>query len=191
MDKSRVVISIDDLCDDWWDMESLFILKEKYPNFKATVFTIPFRVDTNDLSILNDLGWIELAVHGLKHESLDEMLMLPKEEILDAFGKINFSIFARGFKAPGWRLDEKVIECCNEFGMWVALHGKHEQWKGLCRHGYYFTTNKNGHGCWFGHTHDVEDNYVRKALPMLLKRWSVDQEFAFVSEAIKKCLTSL
>lgn len=182
----KIVVSIDDFCDRWWPMDELLALKKRYPNFKATLFTIPFKTTLEFLYGVAELGWLEIAIHGFHHDDLDEMLMLSRQEIIEGFLKIDFSVYARGFKAPGWRLDEDVIKCCNEFGMWIALHGNHRQWKGLCKRGHYFTTEKEGYGCWFGHARDVEDNYIKKALPVLLKRWRPEQGFAFVSEAIEK-----
>lgn len=177
----KVVFSVDDLCDHTWpSMDALFTLKKRYPNLKVTLFAIPFKTSLDRLLTIKKIPWIEVAVHGLDH-SYREMLFLSKEEILEGFSKIDFFIFEKGFKAPHWRLNEQVIGCCNEFKMWVALHGDYRSLKHLCKYGYYFTTNTGHFASWYSHTYDI-----KRYLPMLLERWPLSQKFAFVSEAIEK-----
>jgi len=179
----KIIFNIDDFCDNEWGiMEYLNTLKNRYPDFRVTLFTVPFKISTENLLIAKETGWIELAVHGFNHIP-DEMLILGKEEILEGFSKVDFSIFTKGFRAPYWLLNEQVIECCNKFGLWVALHHQKNEssWRTLCEHGYYYPKAQNGFKCWYGHTYDI-----REKLSELLEIWPEDQKFGFVSEAIQK-----
>jgi hypothetical protein len=178
----KVVVNIDDFCDSEWPiMNCLFTLKERYPDFKVTLFTIPFRTSHAHLSDAKKAGWIEVAVHGFNH-SPQEMLTLSKEDIIKGFSRIDFSMFVRGFRAPYWLMNEMVIECCNEFRMWLAIHHTKnpDSWKDLAKYGYYYPRDMDNFECWYAHTYNIKDE-----LPNLLKKWSPDQEFAFVSEAVE------
>jgi hypothetical protein len=178
----RIVVNVDDFCDrDWGIMDHLFALREKYPGFKITLFTIPFRTSQAHLQEAKDTGWIELAVHGL-HHSPREMLGLSKSAVLDGFSKIDFSVFARGFRAPYWLMNEETIDCCNQFRMWIAPHHTKNplSWRALAKGGYYYPRDTDYFECWYAHTYDT-----KRELPGLLEKWPVEQEFAFVSEAVK------
>jgi hypothetical protein len=200
VDNSRVVFNIDDFCDKRVEsidgriyfykdfgipyLQEVFALRRRYPNFKVTLFTVPDQSSRGFLESVKRFDWIEMAVHGFSHEYLDEMLDIPKDKMLDRFKQIDFSLFCKGFKAPGWRLDQKTIDVCNEMGLWVALHGKYEPFSLQCRHGYYVIGRR--YAWWHAHTHNVENNWIKKDVQMLLERWPQDQEFLFVSEAIEK-----
>jgi SAM-dependent methyltransferase len=179
----KVVFNIDDFCDnDWQIMDYLFVLKEKYPGFKVTLFTISSRISIDHLSTAKKMGWIELPVHGFNH-SPKEMLTLSKINIAKGFSEIDFSMFARGFRAPYWLMTEQCIECCNEFKMWVAIHHtkNNPAWKNLCEYGYYYPIDRDDFECWYAHTYNVKDE-----LPNLLEKWPSDQQFVFVSEALQR-----
>jgi hypothetical protein len=91
-------------------------------------------------------------------------------------------LFTRGFRAPYWLMNEQVIECCNQYGMWLAIHHTKnpETWKALAKHGYYYPRDTDDFKCWYAHTYNIKDE-----LHDLLTKWPEDQEFSFVSEAIE------
>jgi hypothetical protein len=182
----RTIFHIDDFSDRHYRcIEEMFALKKRYPKFKATLFTIPFKTSEDHLSEMKKLDWVELAVHGFKHNSNDEMLLLSRDEIIKFFSRVDFGTFVKGFKAPGWRINKTGVEICNELGLWIALHRKHLlSLAPLCSNGFYIYGRR--YDAWHSHAGDAEDNWVKKDLPMLLKRWPVDQEFIFVSEAIER-----
>ncbi len=185
--KKAVVFNVDDFCDNEWGLMDCFeAMKARYPKFKVTLFTISFKISHEHLVTMAEAGWIETAVHGFNHipnkDMRGEMLTLSKEKVLEGFSKLDFSLFTRGFRAPYWLMSEETIECCNQFGMWVAIHHTKNpvEWRSLAKHGYYYPRNTNAFECWYGHTYDI-----RRELPGLLEKWPVDQEFAFVSEAVQ------
>jgi len=182
----RTIFHIDDFSDRHYRcVEEMFALKKRYPKFKVTLFAIPFKTSEDHLSEMKKLDWVELAVHGFKHNSNDEMLLLSRDEIIKFFSRVDFATFVKGFKAPGWRINKTGVEICNELGLWIALHRKHLlSLAPLCSNGFYVYGRR--YDAWHSHAGDAEDNWVKKDLPMLLKRWPVDQEFIFVSEAIER-----
>jgi hypothetical protein len=184
MDKP-VIFDVDDFCDMWECLTDIEILKHTYPNFKATLFTIPFRTSPAMLLRVKKLGYVELAVHGFLHSpNLMEMLGLEKWQIVELFKKVDFRFYCHGFRPPGWHMNQTVVDACNEAGLWVAMHRNDRKLAAKCIHGYYIAEDK--YPCWHGHTHNVCNNWIRKAIPDLVKRWPQDQEFMFVSEAVQK-----
>jgi hypothetical protein len=179
------VVDFDDFCDKHWCVNSLRRLKDRYPNFKVTLFTIPNKVSMKFLRVIRGWGWIELAVHGFNHNPNDEMMNLSKDQIIDKLRRIDFNIYEKGFKAPGWYIHEGVVEACNELGLWIALHGDHDrELASKCAYGYYISREEGG--SWHGHAHlDDCNNYIVDDLPLLLKKWPERQDFAFVSESLR------
>lgn len=98
-------------------MSWMWRLKEINPAFKATLFAIPGRGDEDFWA--NHPDWIELAVHGWRHETVDECIEWDYERTVKA-------IYARpqgftyGFKAPGWQISDATYAALKDYGWWVA-----------------------------------------------------------------------
>jgi len=118
------IIDFDDYCDN--TVSCLYILEEiknKYPDFKCTLFTIPSRCNMTTIDRAKSLGdWIALAPHGYFHTK-GECLGWTAEETVD---KIRLAaaagIDAPIFKAPAWLLDAEVYEACKQLDYVVASH---------------------------------------------------------------------
>lgn len=118
-------------------LELLLKLKERYPNFKVSLFTVP--CDTkydfgNSLvredslqKIKENLNWLQLIPHGLTHNG-SEMRNCSYETfkykimpaIKEAFHKDGLP-FKEGFCAPHWRWSEGVVKALDEAGWWGAI----------------------------------------------------------------------
>ncbi len=61
------VFELDDFTCDEVSLWVLTKLKQKYPTFKATLFTVLGKCDLAKLRDLMKLGWLEIAVHGQDH----------------------------------------------------------------------------------------------------------------------------
>jgi len=174
-----VVFDVDDFCDQWNCMEEVLALKERYPNFKCTLFTIPNKISPTLLAEAKKHDWIELAVHGLNHEPLNETIYLTPGQLYDGLKNIDYTTYAKGYRPPGWYINEQAIRVCKELGLWVAIHNRD---KGM-------VSNCENYQCgshfpyWHGHTHNVCDNWIKTHLNSLLVKWPTNQKFAFVSEA--------
>lgn len=102
-------------------MNWLFWLKGKYPNFKITLFTIPFRSNNQWLREVKKLDWIELALHGFQHDeeetfSLDVSRM---DEYLKEFERTG--LYTKGFKGANWKVSWKLLDLLAKRGYWLAV----------------------------------------------------------------------
>lgn len=190
-----VTFDVDDFCDRWNCLPELDALKERYPNFKCTLFTIPTETSVVLYEEVIKRKWIELAVHGAFHEPNEELKFLKPDGLKEYLKDIKKSWNALnpstvwGFRPPGWYITPEHIQVLNELGMWVAIHQRDERKLGpLCKHGYYVCGQRP---YWHGHTsgegqkaHSVCGNGIRECLSELLKKWPRDQCFSFVSESV-------
>lgn len=118
-------------------MDLLLKLKEYFPGFKVSMFTVPVdeRRDWGPSiirkeflrTIRENLDWIQIIPHGLYHEGSEMKYVdyakfrneiVPKIE--DAFGEDKLP-FEKGFVAPHWRWSKDVVMALNDMGWWGAV----------------------------------------------------------------------
>ena len=119
------------------NMELLLKIKEHYPNFRVTAFTIPYAQGLSVeerfeekykewAELIKTYDWIEVGVHGLAHgfgecdiADYDEVekFMKATEELLDRIG-IKYS---KIFKAPYWIMSETFYDYLKARGWVVAV----------------------------------------------------------------------
>jgi hypothetical protein len=193
--RQPVTFDVDDFCDRWNCLPALDRLKEQYPNFRCTLFTIPSKTSADLELEARSRSWIEIAIHGVTHEPNEELkavtpqIMYRRLEMM--FDSKAKHYYIKGFRPPGWYITAGHISALNSLGMWVALHKRDERKLGpLCKHGFYCCGDRP---YWHGHTsgegnkaHSVCGNGIDECLPELLKRWPRDQSFSFVSESVGK-----
>jgi hypothetical protein len=179
-----IVFDVDDFCNKWMCLDALYRIKAHYRNFKATLFTIPLLTTIGLAEEVQDITWIELAMHGFTHVPNKELESFKTvEQVEDMIWQGMESFRAWGFKPPGWFITDEAIKACNNLGLWVALHHNDKDRAETCEHGYYICGERYPY--WHGHSHDVCDNWVDAKVDEILKLWPKDQTFIFVSEAIK------
>ena len=105
----RYVFDVDDLCDDFDPMADLKFLKEHFPALKVTVFAIPSRCSDELLRTYREVPWIEVAVHGYHHASM-ECATWSKEEADSKLQELENRGWAKIFKAPGWMASPPLRE---------------------------------------------------------------------------------
>lgn len=173
---------------EFWDM--LGELVRRYRNFKVTMFTIPDECSDEWLDFINrEYPFIEMAMHGADHSIYDDWRL--SEE--DAEAKYHFYSkpqLVKGFKAPNWKISKEACRGINTAGAWVALS---ERVNGNGVSAYYYDTGKqivfaniyedDKYFKWHGHT-DTSDNALNKKFDDVIRRWSVDQPFRFISEVM-------
>lgn len=176
-------------------------LKDHYPDFKCTLFTVPFhyRYYTREMKIakleewaklVRGIDWIEMAPHGFAHIR-GEWLMTNKKLILTSikamenlFKRLELN-FIKVFKAPHWELSKETEEILNERGYTLAIDRNNPKtftniptyifnWSTEDKIPSYHTIK--GHG----HMWDTP-NGLNKCYYNLL-RIPVDAEFKFISQ---------
>lgn len=187
-------------------LEPLLKLKEYFPKFKVSLFTIPsprrcdygpflVREETCE-EIKNHLDWMQIIPHGLTHESSHEMEhydyksfmqeVVPK--IMDEF-RANDLPFVRGFCAPHWRWSEGVVKALDEMGWWGAVLREDKMLVTKRFYRYNFLLNEP---FWeskeevlklHGHTYGTKNDVVR-CMNNLLKL-PKDTEFVYITDFIE------
>jgi len=121
----------------------LFKLKDHFPKFKISLFTVPidekrdwgpYQIRKEYLTVLKEnLYWIQLIPHGLTHQG-SEMRNVGydrfKKEILPAIDKAfakDELPYEKGFCAPHWRWNAEVVRALDDSGWWGAVDKRQPQ----------------------------------------------------------------
>lgn len=192
----KYIFDLDDFCDEYNCLQDLITLKEILPNLKVTLFTIPKKISKDLLLTVGRLDWIELAVHGLNHDSNYEFSKLTKEEakqkLDDAYDP---EFYIKGFKPAGWQISKEAMEVLKEEGYWLAVQYEDGRYEGnpdgpyqpkVLEGSKYYALNDPPEGYLgiHGHTWDCCGNGLREGLWKTLTQLPKDAEFVFISEII-------
>ena len=195
------VLDFDDLGSTRKGYGFLLKLKEHYPNFKCTCFTVPFSFGyfIKDVPIkrLKDWGkmiaeqdWLEIAVHGFAHLK-GEWLLTDKKQIEiqikaaeNVFKKIGVD-FVKVFKAPFWEYSKEVEEVLRDRGYVLAIDRNNPIVRTDIEN-YVFNWSieepmpkyhlLRGHGHMFGTPNGLDKCYTK------LLKMPQDAKFMFISE---------
>lgn len=138
MQEKTMKMSLD--LDDWSltnnRLDLLYLLKNHFPYFKVSLFTVPidrkqdwgaYQNRKEVLKTIKDLDWLQFIPHGYKHEGSEmrnadyryfKEIVLP--EIEKTFREIGIP-YEKGFKAPHWRWSDGVVKALDEEGWWGAV----------------------------------------------------------------------
>ena len=118
-------------------LDKLLTIKEHYPGFKVSLFTIPFDYDmeASMQRLLRDKAlkevhkcreWMQFIPHGATHmprefEKCDRWTMkMYLDHVEDEFAKDDLKI-EKGFCAPYWLWNKDVVDVLDEYGWWGAI----------------------------------------------------------------------
>ena len=133
----KVCLDLHDFSVAYNRLDVLMRLKDHFPDFKVSLFTIPmeskadwgpYLTRSESLrQITKNLDWIQIIPHGLRHEG-SEMRYCSyyefKDRILPTIQEAlaNDGLpYIHGFCAPHWRWSDGVIRVLNEMGWWGAI----------------------------------------------------------------------
>lgn len=170
-----MIVDLDDFHASNHGLYLLSRLKEANPAFKATLFAVPALGSAAFWDSIPD--WLELAVHGWRHETPVECIDWPREAMEGVIAS-KPAAFVRGFKAPGWQISDGCYEALDEAGWWVADQPYNDDRRpaGLRVH-------RLGDGDhWHGHVQDVCGNGLAECFDVLLARVRAADSFQFISE---------
>lgn len=184
-----VICSLDDFYPDYNAMalSELFYLKNKYPNFKVTLFAIPEKIADSYgfFEEIAKIDWIELGVHGMLHDPINECENwddTTSEFVLSAMEQ--FDCFKKIFKAPSWKYSQSLYNQLN-LRDWICadLESKDEHPQGLV---VYPTTHP---WCVHGHTWNLNnpDPKYNNGIRQIIERgvpWDKNTKFHFIKEGL-------
>lgn len=133
----HVALSLDDFSVLNNKLDILQQIKEHFPTFKISLFTIPFdyNYEKSIMRVLRDselkkihqnISWLQIIPHGVTHmdrefENCDKHSMdMILEHIHELFERDNLP-FEKGFKAPYWLWNQEVVDSLNDHGWWGAV----------------------------------------------------------------------
>lgn len=166
-------------------MPWMWQLKEINPAFKVTLFTIPALSPDEWVSAHPD--WVELVPHGWFHgdppSDGGECLRWDYDQMAAVIMEIEemSSRWARGFKAPGWKIDDECYEALLDANWWVADQHLEDNRRPRNLPVYFYEDDGN----WHGHVQNVCGNGIEETWPSLVEKVRVTSEFRFASEAVK------
>jgi hypothetical protein len=177
---------ISDQCQSHDCRDALLAFKDSNPKFKATLFAIPHNMSKELLEWSKaNKDWIELAVHGITHssnyecekmsyEEFDALMSEPStKETLDKY-------FVKGFKAPGWQISDDIYRWLVDHKWWVADQSYNDE-----RRPKELPAYEVGENSLHTHVWDCVGNGVYELFDQILERVKDEQDFLFVSEAIR------
>jgi len=189
--------------DDFGPINSNFGIlenfKEHYPNFKVTMFTVPWEIrfgrnlqESSPITLpkfkpfvdaINECDWIEIALHGLTHAPLEFAELSYKAAMqrivigMKMFENVGIKNFAKVFKAPQWEISTEAEQAAKDMGF-LVLHDQYYNWN-LAND----KPNANAVEPYIMHGHVQDDcnNGMEETQHRILKL-PVDTEFMFLSE---------
>jgi len=120
------VVDFDDFAGDYRQngLNYLYWIKSQYPKFKCTLFAVPFWGEKSQQSfftIVKQLDWIDLAIHGFTHPHPREAENWDKATINEVLDNCeDWGVFSKIFKAPGWQISNDTYEVLKERDYIVA-----------------------------------------------------------------------
>ena len=186
----NVVLDLDDFCAKPTNdcLNYLLWIKWKYPQFKVTLFAIPFYENETQEYFFREVvkfDWIQLAVHGWHHSTPRECekwdyntakILIEKAEAMGVFKKI--------FKAPGWQISDDTYKVLLEKNYIVADHNYNEERRPKELRAYTVDHPWLVHG----HTWDIDhpDPNYRNGIRQIIEEhgvpWNMDSKFYFISD---------
>lgn len=195
----KVAIEYDDFSPTNSNFGILENFKEHYPNFKVTLFTVPWEIrfgrnlrESTPVTLekfkpfveaLNGCDWIEIALHGLTHAPLEFAELSYEATIkrlvigMKMFENVGIKNFTKIFKAPQWEISPEAEQAAKDMGF-VVLHDGYYNWN-LAKD----TPNANATEPYImhGHVQDECENGMQETQHRILKL-PTDTEFMFLSD---------
>lgn len=187
--KPTVVFDLDDLVPPYARLGTLFWLKSKYPRLRVTLFAIPALCGKQYVSEIAALDWVEVAVHGWRHVPNDECARWSRAYADVILDRVEGWEFVHGFRPPGWKIGDGVLEALAERGWWIAAHsrdrGRVDSHDGLKSYFSHDPRMVHGHVQDIGHPNPRYRNGLCQLVWERGLPWDEDTEFRFVSEVVE------
>lgn len=114
------LIDLDDFNEFNNQLDLLTNLYCKNPKLKFNLFTIPARCSLEFMDTIKGIDWIDMIPHGFEHKTSRECehwSIVQCEDYLDYLDELELT---KGFKAPGWIINDNMYSALLERGYWVA-----------------------------------------------------------------------
>lgn len=199
----KIALEFDDFSPRNSSFGILEEIKDHYPNFKVTMFTVPWEVRFGEQTPITEpkfapwvnavkesASWLEIALHGMSHAPM-EFAEVSEEEAAKRM-IIGMKMFenreiplAMIFKAPQWALNPGVVRAANSLGLDV-VHDHYYNWNLADECPFTKEQIKNDPGVIIAHGHvqKVCGNGLEEVAHRIMQI-PPETEFIFLSEALK------
>lgn len=202
----KIAIEFDDFSPRNSNLALLEEIKEHYPNFQVTLFTVPWEIRFGQPTPITDAqfrpwveavkanaDWIEIALHGLTHKEQSPQYGVPAEFENIAYDEawkritvgekmfINRDIpLAKIFKAPQWQLSSEGKKAAEVCGFKVVEDGYYH-WN--LKDDFPFTDKVPEIVIAHGHVQNVCGNGIEESMHRIMQL-PTDTQFLKLSQAI-------
>jgi len=125
-----MIVSLD--LHDWSvvnnHMDLLWELKNKYPQFKVSLFAVPDDFKHRKGTKAEALHWMQIIPHGIRHNSSECKKMTYdqfRSNVIPAIDKAftqDGITYVKGFAAPHWHWNTEVVRALDDEGWWGAIN---------------------------------------------------------------------
>lgn len=205
----QTIIEVDDFGFLLPGFDDVLRLKESFPNFKMTAFTIPFPhqfFGANSkmfkkekykqwAKIVNSYEWLEIAIHGFYHLPFEFDCSYQKAETAikaweNLFEEIGLK-YSKIFRAPYWQYSYDALMALKDAGYTVAIDRNHPRPvpEGLKTYMYNWSFEEampvadfiKGHGHFVG----KNKNNIKECLANMLNQIPPDAKFITLGDYLK------
>jgi len=183
---TSIIVQYDDIYKGNDKIEVFDAIHNVVPDFKVTFFVIMHDFVTKEYLDSLKRDWIEFVYHADEHHG--DWLKWDKETAKKNILKCQEYGFAKGFKAPGWKLTRPIIEACNELDYWCCICGTEPILKEIKPNKAWVTRHLgfnvyNDYTEMYGH---IQENDFLTNISKLKEYIRVNKcEFKYISEIIK------
>jgi len=107
-------LDLDDFSENNNRLDWLWVLKNEFPHFKVSLFTVPKKCSESFLIYIMKIEWIQLCLHGLKH--------IHNEEINNKDLKTLTEVFVKVYRAPYWQLSDEMYKRLKKLKYKIMIH---------------------------------------------------------------------
>lgn len=187
--KTTIYITIDNCSSITNHLYYLNLLKEKYNNFKCTIFSPLLENDVSFVNTMNNTGFLEVACYGF-HGSGMELEWYNEQQFLSKLNKVEEKFtdkFVKGFKAPQFGYTQSSYEVLTGKNYWIidSQYNKQQKPDNIK----YFKYVKSDNSFYFdGHAvNNTKDNRgIDQSFKSLINSLDSfeEKEFKYISEVV-------
>lgn len=133
----KVCLTLDDFSVLNNRLDLLWRLKNHFPTFKVSLFTIPDDIkhtvgnrEEALKKIKECLPWMQIIPHGYQHNGSSEISKMSYNQFRDTVHKVKEAFdkdglpFVEGFKPPHWNWNAEVVRALDDLGWFGAVSPK-------------------------------------------------------------------
>ena len=198
------IVNFDDFCQEYVTDKHIRMLRQlrwQYPNFKCTMFSIPYKStrDWRREALYSYADWMEIGIHGTKHLKINEFRIKDPDKLDFIYYHLNGlhinDMLSRTFKAPWWKISKEFFDYMTEKKWIIATNRlncfypeikkyeyRYDKGKEIKRDNYYVNGKRHS---WHGHIENNGINGLEECFMDLLSLWPKDMKFLTIGEYVR------